>query len=192
MLDFLMLEKDGENLSQSLCEKDNMTTITNDVSIKIDRVVAIDPGKTTGLAWMRQENGTIILEQTAEASPEEVIELLRPTSADWKPSSVGQPPLRVVMEKFIVNAMTSKRSQEATWALETIGAVKQALRDAEYPLPAIAWQSPADAKNAFSNEKLKNLGLWHRGGEGHANDAIRHGGLYLAKIGFARVENIKT
>lgn len=163
-----------------------------DNSNKIDRVLAIDPGKATGLAWMTQESGLITLDQTLEATPENVIESIRPTIETWKPLGDGQPPLRVVMEQFIINASTAQKSQEAAWALETIGAIKQALRDVGYPLSAIVWQKPADAKNAFSNDKLKNLGLWHRGGAGHALDAVRHGSLYLTKVGYMRMaENAK-
>lgn len=151
---------------------------------RIDRVLAIDPGKSSGLAWMRQEDSKIYLESSLEASPDEIIEAIRPTLAEWKPLEDGQPPLRLVIEKFTINAMTSQKSQEASWALRTIGAVEQAARDVEYPLNAICWQTPAEAKTAFTNDKLKTLGLWHRGGEGHALDSIRHGALYLAKTGW--------
>lgn len=151
---------------------------------RIDRVLAIDPGKATGLAWLRQETGKIHLEDSYEANPDDLIDTIRPYLAEWRPLSEGQPPLRIVMEQFIINAATPQRSQEASWALRTIGAVEQALRDVEYPLAAIAWQKPAEAKTAFNNEKLKKVGLWHRGGEGHALDAIRHGALYLVKVGW--------
>ena len=151
---------------------------------RIDRVLAIDPGKLTGLAWLHQEEGKIFLDDSQEASPDEIIEVIRPTLAEWAPLEHGHPPLRLVVERFTINAMTAQKSQEAAWALETIGAVKQAARDAKYPLQAICWQKPSEAKSAFTNDKLKTLGLWHRGGEGHANDAIRHGSLYLAKVGW--------
>lgn len=153
---------------------------------RIDRVIAIDPGKLTGVAWLRQEGKKIYLDNSYEADADELIPLLRPYLADWKPTEEGQQPLRVVMERFTINAGTTQKSQEASWALRTIGAVEQALRDVDYPLPAIAWQKPAEAKTAFTNDKLKSLGLWHRGGEGHALDAIRHGTLYLAKVGWTR------
>lgn len=151
---------------------------------RIDRVLAIDPGKSTGLAWLRQQGGLIYLDSSVEASPEEIIPMIRPTLADWKSPAEGQPPLRLVVEQFIINAATTQKSQEASWALRTIGAVEQAARDVDYPLLAICWQRPAEAKSSFTNEKLKKLGLWHRGGEGHALDAIRHGALYLAKVGW--------
>ena len=149
---------------------------------RIDRVLAIDPGKATGLAWLRQEDGKIFLDNSHEAGPDEIIDMIRPTLAEWRPLAEGQPPMRIVMERFTINAGTAQKSQEVSWALETIGAVKQAARDAEYPLTKITWQSPAEAKTAFTNDKLKRLGLWHRGGAGHALDAIRHGSLYLAKV----------
>ena len=146
--------------------------------------MSIDPGKLTGVAWMRQQGGEIFLDSSVEATSDELIDLLRPTLKNWKPEAEGQPPLKVVMEKFIINAQTSQRSQEASWALRMIGAVEQSCRDVEYPLGAISWQTPGEAKTAFTNEKLKRIGLWHRGGEGHALDAIRHGSLYLAKVGW--------
>lgn len=157
---------------------------TSKTLTRTDRVLAIDPGKATGLAWMRQENGKIYLDDSFEATPDNVIETIRPTLELWRPieGEGDTPPLRVVVEKFTINAMTAQKSQEAAWALETIGAVKQALRDVEYPLAAICWQKPSEAKTAFTNDKLKTLGLWHRGGAGHALDAIRHGSLYLAKV----------
>ncbi len=159
-------------------------------TLRTDRVLAIDPGKATGMAWMRSEDGRVLLEKTYEAQPEEVVPLLRETLELWRPQAEGQPPLRIVIEQFIINAQTTQKSQEASWALRTIGGVEQALRDAEYPLMAIAWQKPSEAKTAFSNDKLRNLGLWHRGGGGHALDAIRHGALYLAKVGWLQKSTV--
>lgn len=160
--------------------------MTTPKSNRIDRVLSIDPGKHTGLAWMRQEDGKIYLDNSVEATPDDMIQTIRPTLADWKSNGEGQPPLRLVVEQFIINAMTAQRSQEASWALRSIGAVEQAARDVGYPLLAICWQKPSEAKSAFTNERLKKLGLWHRGGEGHALDAIRHGSLYLAKVGWTQ------
>jgi hypothetical protein len=51
----------------------------------------------------------------------------------------------------------------------------------------IYFQSPADAKAMFANDKLKKLEYWHRGGEGHALDSIRHGLLRLVKSGWKPV-----
>jgi len=159
---------------------------TPKTATKTDRVLAIDPGKLSGLAWMHQCDGKIYLDDSQEADSDEIIPVIRPYLAEWRPLEEGSQPLRLVVERFTINAGTTQKSQEASWALRTIGAVEQALRDVDYPLPAIAWQKPAEAKTAFTNDKLKSLGLWHRGGEGHALDAIRHGTLYLAKVGWTR------
>jgi hypothetical protein len=56
--------------------------------------------------------------------------------------------------------------------------------DHKMPTESIIFQSPADAKAMFPNEKLKKIGYWHKGGEGHALDAIRHAVLRLAKSGW--------
>jgi hypothetical protein len=53
-----------------------------------------------------------------------------------------------------------------------------------YDPERIVFQSPADAKAMFPNEALKKVGAWHVGGEGHANDAIRHALLRLVKTGW--------
>jgi hypothetical protein len=55
----------------------------------------------------------------------------------------------------------------------------------------IYFQSPADAKAMFDNPKLKKLDYWHKGGEGHALDAIRHGLLRLVKIGWKPLDLLK-
>jgi hypothetical protein len=52
----------------------------------------------------------------------------------------------------------------------------------------IVFQAPADAKAMFPNEALKFLEYWHRGGEGHALDAIRHALLRLVKLGWKPVK----
>jgi hypothetical protein len=51
---------------------------------------------------------------------------------------------------------------------------------------------PADAMTMFDNEKLKKLEYWHRGGKGHALDAIRHALLRLVKTGWKPIRLLKT
>jgi hypothetical protein len=58
------------------------------------------------------------------------------------------------------------------------------MRDAGIDENLLKFQSPADAKRMFTNEAIKKLEYWHKGGAGHALDAIRHGLLYLAKNGW--------
>lgn len=151
---------------------------------RIERVVAIDPGKMTGVAFMLRKGNEVSLLGSYEWAEDEVIPGVRPFIQEWRPLEEGSFPLRVVMERFTITVETAKKSQ-APFSLEVIGAVKQVCRDADYPLGAIAWQKPSEAKESFTNAKLKRLGLWHRGGEGHALDAIRHGALYLARSGWS-------
>lgn len=150
---------------------------------RIERVVAIDPGKLTGVAFMLRKGDEVSLLGSFEWDEDEVIPGVRPFIQDWRPLQKGAFPLRVVIEKFTITVETAKKSQ-APFSLEVIGAVKQVCRDAEYPVSAIAWQKPSEAKESFPNAKLKRVGLWHKGGEGHALDAIRHGALYLARTGW--------
>ena len=148
-----------------------------------ERVLAIDPGKLTGVAHLLRVGDEVTLLGSYEYNEDDIIPGIRPTIEDWRPLDKEQFPLRVVIEKFTITVETAKKSQ-APFSLEVIGAVKQVCRDAGYPVDAIAWQKPSEAKESFPNAKLKRVGLWHRGGEGHALDAIRHGALYLARSGW--------
>jgi hypothetical protein len=80
--------------------------------------------------------------------------------------------------------METAKNSQAPWSLEMIGVLKQVCRDYHYPLELVYAQRPTEAKNVVPNPKLKRLELWHRGGAGHANDAIRHAVLCLIKRGW--------
>jgi hypothetical protein len=157
------------------------------VTPRIERVIAVDPGKLTGQAVMERvrtetEHEVRILE-SAETGPDETVPWFREMYARyWEPAAGGSPRMRVVMESFLLGARTEGKSQEASWALRTQGAVEQACRDLGYPVEAIQFYS-ADKKKTFPNPRLKRLGLWHVGGKGHALDAIRHATLYLSQTG---------
>jgi hypothetical protein len=93
--------------------------------------------------------------------------------------------LVIVCERFVINQQTVRNSQ-APYSLEQIGVLKHLCRVSKIaPDPdKIRFQAPVDAKNMFPNPALKKLGIWHRGGEGHALDAIRHALLALARQGW--------
>lgn len=155
--------------------------------LRVERVIAMDPGKLSGMAVLERRRTTdehvISILESFEAGPDEFI----PTFRTWydkynAPAAEGQPRARVVLESFHITPETGKKSQEASWALEQIGAAKQACRDFGYPVDAIMYFRPSQ-KQVFPNPRLKKLGLWHVGGKGHALDAIRHGVLYLAQSG---------
>jgi hypothetical protein len=144
-------------------------------------VLAVDPGKATGMALFSLESGQEpVLIWSGEFQQEEYAKPIRDTLALYGDT------LDVVCERFTINAQTVRNSQ-APYSLEQIGILKQCLMDAGRKPDDIYFQSPADAKAMFDNKKLKKLEYWHKGGEGHALDAIRHGLLKLVKTGWKPV-----
>jgi hypothetical protein len=141
-------------------------------------VLAVDPGKATGMALFSLESGQEpVLIWSGEFQQDEYAKPIRDTLALYGDT------LDVVCERFTINAQTVRNSQ-APYSLEQIGILKQCLMDAGRKPDDIYFQSPADAKAMFDNSKLKKLEYWHKGGEGHALDAIRHGLLKLVKTGW--------
>jgi hypothetical protein len=144
-------------------------------------VLSVDPGKATGIALLylaKDEDPKIIF--SGEAQPEEFAGVVRNILEDFTEDYSA---LTVVCEKFTINAQTVRNSQ-APYSLEQIGALKQILQDFGIDRESIVWQMPVDAKKMFPNETLKTLEIWHKGGEGHANDALRHALLRLVKGGW--------
>jgi hypothetical protein len=144
-------------------------------------VLSVDPGKATGVALLhlaKDEEPKIIF--SGEAQPEEFAGVVRNILKDFTEDYSA---LTVVCEKFTINAQTVRNSQ-APYSLEQIGALKQILQDFGIDRDSIVWQMPVDAKKMFPNETLKTLEIWHKGGEGHANDALRHALLRLVKGGW--------
>lgn len=141
-------------------------------------ILAIDPGKATGMAFFSYEAGQDpVLEYSWEVEIETYAPLIR-----W--ALAAYPNCEIVCEKFTITAQTAKNSQ-APYSLEHIGILRQCLIDAGRGPYDLKMQLPRDAKNMFPNPKLKKLGFWHKGGAGHAMDAIRHGALYCVGLGWA-------
>jgi len=140
-------------------------------------ILAVDPGKATGMALFSIEQGQEpVMLWSGEYQQDEYAKPIRETLSLY-------PEAEVVCERFTINMQTVKNSQ-APYSLEQIGILKQCLMDAGRKADDIYFQSPADAKAMFDNPKLKKLEYWHRGGEGHALDAIRHGLLRCVKVGW--------
>lgn len=145
-------------------------------------VLAVDPGKATGVAlisWDKEAGEEPELNYSCEVQPEEFAQEIRAGLGFLK----HREPLYVACESFIINAQTVRNSQ-APYSLEQIGVLKHLCREAGYDPSNIAFQAPVNAKNMFPNKTLKKLDMWHKGGEGHALDAIRHGLLRLVKAGW--------
>jgi hypothetical protein len=144
-------------------------------------VLSVDPGKASGIALFSFEDGKEPeLLWSGEYQQTEFAKPIREALADAMRYAL---PIEIVCERFTINAQTVRNSQ-APYSLEQIGILKQCIMDMGMAPDDIYFQSPADAKAMFPNEKLKKIEYWHRGGEGHALDAIRHGLLRLVKSGW--------
>ncbi len=144
-------------------------------------IIAVDPGKASGLAVFSYEPGS---------EPELIMsgeylqhEYARPIREAIGAAIMGGSEIIIACERFTINAQTVKNSQ-APFSLEQIGILKQIIMDIGMSPDDIYFQSPADAKAMFDNAKLKKLEYWHKGGEGHALDAVRHGLLKLVRLGW--------
>ena len=155
------------------------TGVLNTMSKKL--ILSIDPGKASGICLFQYEQGQQPkLIWSGEYQQEEYAQPIR--NALRSSIEYGMP-IDIVCERFTINAQTVRNSQSPN-SLEQIGILKQVFIDHKIPTEKIIFQSPADAKAMFDNPKLKKLGFWHKGGEGHALDAIRHAVLRLVKIGW--------
>jgi len=144
-------------------------------------VLAVDPGKATGMAFFTREPGQDpVLVWSGEYQQQEYAKPIRQILGEVIMSGNS---IDIVCERFTINAQTVRNSQ-APFSLEQIGILKQCMMDIGMAPDDINFQSPANAKAMFTNEKLKKLGYWHKGGEGHALDAIRHGLLHLVSNGW--------
>lgn len=143
-------------------------------------IIAVDPGKMTGVCVLRMvDDADPVMMHSCELSVVEFAPYIRGIFNEQHHKSS----LDIVCERFTITPQTGKNSQ-APWSLEQIGILKQICRDNEIDEDSITWQLPANAMTMFSNEKLKRLGYWHRGGDGHANDAIRHALLRAVSVGW--------
>jgi hypothetical protein len=132
-------------------------------------IVAVDPGKTCGLAFLYpghpESFGSREFDRWGAVRVVDGVAEIFPMSA--------RPDL-VVCESFV------PRPGVRTWqpeALETIGALRYVCDRAGVPFET---QSPADAKRFSNNRKLELLGWRKPTPGGHADDAARH--LLLAAV----------
>lgn len=135
-------------------------------------IIAIDPGKTCGLAIYD------VAEKTMLGSEVDFFDF-----GDWLNTSLhnlksADVTVMVACERFTIGAGTIKRSQDAHWALEGIGVARYVTHCYAYEF---LLQSPADAKQFATDAKLRKAD-WYVPGKGHANDAIRHASLAMASL----------
>lgn len=141
-------------------------------------VLSIDPGVTTGIALVEFGADSARVVETCEPTPPTAYTTMRRMVAAHRSED-----LRVVAESFTITARTGKVNAPGT-SLEVIGALRAILHETGLGWDALVLQRPADAKSLISNEMLRQEGLWHRGGGGHAVDALRHAALYAVRNGW--------
>lgn len=128
----------------------------------ISRILAIDPGKMSGVAFW----GGFEALQVPEPKSWEIPAMESVQHCDYLMSKFTE--VLVVCESFI------PRPGAGTWqpdALEVIGALRYLSFKYHYDFEL---QSPADAKRFSTDAKLKKLGWYTSTPDGHANDSLRH------------------
>jgi hypothetical protein len=134
-------------------------------------LIGIDPGLMTGIALVEREDDIARMCWSGEVAPEELAPTIRPWLGWWNKNRDQR--LTVVVEAFIITQRTAQLTAQP-FSLENIGIVKQCMWDAGMDLETQFVLQRPSAKTFADNKKLQRVELWHRGGAGHANDALRH------------------
>lgn len=152
-------------------------------------ILAVDPGKTTGLAWcpVGWDGKT---DADAAVGSEEV-DCAGGTEYDPDPECSGV--LRMLMRMRRVNAVVVVVEESDHFLLRAGGNLKpQSLVPIRLEAMlrfglAQKWssvklerQTPSQAKSTITNDRLRRLGLW-RSGSAHERDAIRHLVTYIRR-----------
>ena len=127
------------------------------------RLLALDPGHTTGWAFFRNghlhSNGQT---HGGATSIRDLLETIKPT--------------HVVMERYVIYAWKLKQhSMSDVPTLQLIGQIK--LLCQLYKVPLFE-QTAQQAKGFATDDKLKKWAMYFEGDK-HGVDAIRHGVVYL-------------
>ena len=121
------------------------------------KILALDPGITTGVVEFRDEldGDTFFLTQ----------QWVLPHVAFFDNIEAMKPDI-IVYESFVYQ----QRNKVELYPVEVIGVIKLYAQMHRTP---IFVQSPSNAKGFMTDAKLKKMGLW-KPGEKHAMDAMRH------------------
>ena len=109
-------------------------------------VMALDPGKTTGIASLRIEDGEFV---SIQANFDETVSIVQ------KAATTNREELTLVSESFIITQQTAKNTQ-ATWSLELIGVLKFFAH--AYKLEPLVLQQPSTGKAFGTDAKLRHMG----------------------------------
>lgn len=142
------------------------------------RIIGIDPGETTGIVVARPYDGEMVIIETLHLTGEK--------APFWLDNALGENgpnvPTEVVVERFTISQRTLQGTRHGPLeTLYTIGALRYVCSQHEV-MPF--FQTPAQVKNAYSDETLKDLDLWKRVSGPHERDALRHALLHARTRGF--------
>jgi hypothetical protein len=138
-------------------------------------LVAIDPGKATGVAELYPDNTF----ESAIVDTDGAYRLLE----FWMTGPKESLPDAIICEDYLVTQQTIQKSRQ-NYSLELIGVARFVCswRDVPFIL-----QTPSEAKSFATDNKLKKLG-WYKSGAGHDNDASRHLLVYAINNGVIKPE----
>jgi len=135
-------------------------------------MLCCDPGLVSGLAILHWSTGHHVGKiESVEGSLSEVGEAAEDFLRMHSPKFA-----EVVTERFVITPRTGELTNP-DWSLKVNGMLEWLVWK-HWQLPGdetVVYQGASEAKRLCPNNVLKAAGLWHRGGAGHARDALRHG-----------------
>lgn len=136
------------------------------------KVVAVDPGKLSGVVEITIDGDDVSVVGSHELAQIPTCEYVENVL------EVSKERVVIVCEAFRITVQTGKK-KDVNYSLEILGTLRYLAHKygADFHL-----QTPGDAKHFSDNDRLKSVGFWHVGGEGHANDAFRHALLYMIRV----------
>lgn len=137
------------------------------------RVLAVDPGVATGWAQRLPNLAAPGHREISSGIIDDQLEFCD-FAYDWAWGAV--PGDVIVCESYVITASTGKYTFQPA-SLEIIGVLRWVAHRNDL---LFVLQAPAK-KRFMPDSKLRSLGWWVRGSEGHDNDALRHLGVYLAE-----------
>jgi hypothetical protein len=139
-----------------------------------------DPGLVSGVALLNWSPEVGITKYDSfEGTLGEVGEACERFMQDFDPTMA-----EIVVERFTITARTAELGSP-DWSLKVCGEIEWLIWKhwGRNGAEEIHYQAPGDAKKLVPNPVLKRAGVWHVGGAGHANDALRHGVYRYARCG---------
>jgi hypothetical protein len=133
------------------------------------RILAVDPGKTTGWAFV-----DTVRKHSFAADQAGMMEFLDMAEHVLSKGKVDV----VVVEDFVITMKTLKKTQGELWSLEQLGILRWLcyVHGVEFARP----QTASDGKSFGTDHKLRAAGWFASTTGGHRNDACRHLLKYLA------------